>query len=447
MKLTADAKKLIALLLDAGFQAYAVGGCVRDSVLGKPPGDIDITTSARPEQTEAVLRDNGIHYYETGLRHGTITAVLNRGNYEITTFRTDGDYLDNRHPSEVVFVDDLRADLSRRDFTMNALAYNEAEGFVDAFGGLEDIRQHIIRAVGEPHRRFEEDGLRIMRAIRFAAVLGFTIEQETRLALFDCKALLGNIAGERLFTELKKLLCGDWAEQVLTEYREILAVVIPELRPCFDFPQNSCWHIDDVYTHTVKTVAATPQKDYLRFAALLHDIAKPQCRTTDEKGDHFLFHPHEGAVMAEAILRRFHVSNDFKNKTVRLIAIHDRHITTKPSNIKKWLRLLGEEAVYDFIDLKMADLSTHNLALAGEEIDTLRAVKTLTAEIVASGEPYRISDMPVNGRDLKAIGFAGKAIQEELERLIRIVAGNPDCNRKETLLKQAERDYEEKLSE
>lgn len=446
MKLTADAKKLIGLLHDAGYQAYAVGGCVRDSVLGTPPGDVDITTSARPEQTEAVLREQGIHYFETGLQHGTITAVLNRENYEITTFRSDGDYLDNRHPSEVAFVSDLRVDLSRRDFTMNALAYNEEEGFVDAFGGLEDIQHKLIRAVGEPHRRFEEDGLRIMRALRFAAVLGFTIEPVTRVALFDCRELLHNIAGERLFTELKKLLCGDRAEQVLTEYREILAVVIPELRPCFDFPQNSRWHIYDVYTHTVKTVAATPKKDYLRFAALLHDIAKPQCRVTDNKGDHFLFHPQEGAVMAEAILTRFHVSNDFKNKTVRLIEIHDRHITKRPSNIKRWLRLLGEEAVYDFIDLKMADLSTHNLALAGEEIDTLRAVKTLTAEIVASGEPYRISDMPINGNDLKAIGFAGKAIQEELEHLIHIVSGNPNCNQRDKLLKQAKRDYHEKTN-
>lgn len=444
MKLTSDAKKLIRLLLDAGYKAYAVGGCVRDSVLGRLAGDIDITTSAKPLETEAVLERNGIHYFETGLQHGTITAVLHHENYEITTFRSDGDYLDNRHPSEVIFVDDLRVDLSRRDFTMNALAYNEDEGFVDAFGGLEDIENRVIRAVGEPVRRFEEDGLRIMRAIRFAAVLGFTIEPATKKALFECKALLKNIAGERIFVELKKLLLGDYAAQVLTEYRDIIAVVIPELAPCFDFPQNSRWHVTDVYTHIVQTVDATPKKDYLRFAALMHDAAKPQCLSTDAKGDHFFYHPQESAVLARALLNRLHVSNEFRYKVVKLIEIHDMHITKKPSNIKKWLRVLGEDLIFDFIDLKYADLSTHNLALAQPELDVLAEVKTLTSEIIQSGEPYRISDMAINGFDLRKIGFEGREIQEELELLIKIVSGNPQCNKKEKLLKQAKRDYDEK---
>ena len=443
MNLTTDAKKLIRLLLDSGFKAYAVGGCVRDSVLGRPAGDIDITTSAKPEETEAILTANGIHFFETGLQHGTITAVLHHDNYEITTFRCDGEYLDNRHPSEVVFVDDLRLDLSRRDFTMNALAYNEDEGFVDAFGGLEDIQRRLIRAVGEPVRRFEEDGLRIMRALRFAAVLGFAIEPATRKALFTCKELLNNIAGERLFAELKKLLLGDYVEQVLLEYRDILAVVIPELRPCFDCEQNNRWHLDDVYTHIVKTVAVTPKKDFLRFAALLHDVAKPQCKTTDEKGDHFFFHPQHSAETAQKVMSRLHVSNEFRDKVITLIENHDKHITTRPSNIKKWLRQLGDEMIYDFIDLKIADLSTHNLELAEVEIEALHSVKNAVTQILNSGEPYRISDMPINGNDLKAIGFAGRDIQTELERLVKIISGNPECNTREKLLKQAERDYDE----
>ncbi|MBQ9229353.1 MAG: HD domain-containing protein [Eubacterium sp.] len=447
MTLTSDAKRIIKLLLDNGYQAYAVGGCVRDNVLGVPVGDIDITTSARPEETEALLRANGIKYFETGLKHGTITAVVNREGYEITTFRSDGDYLDNRHPEEVIFVDDLRVDLSRRDFTMNALAYNDDEGFIDAFGGLEDIQNRLIRAVGDPERRFHEDALRIMRALRFASVLGFSVEERTKKALFTCKELLLNIAGERIFTELKKLLCGNYAEQVLMEYREILAVVIPELKPCFDFPQNSRWHIYDVYTHIVKTVVAAPKKDYLRFAALLHDVAKPQCKTTDSKGDHFFYHPHESALIAGKALSRFHVSNEFRYRVVTLIDIHDMHITHRPSNIKKWLRILGEDLIYDFVDLRIADLSTHNPDLVGEEIQKLQLVKTLITKIINSGEPYRISDMPINGKDLIEIGFTGREIQEELEKLIKIVSGNPECNKKEKLLLQARRDYEAKTEQ
>lgn len=438
MNLPSDAKKLIDLLLSDGYKAYAVGGCVRDALMGRAGGDIDITSSATPEQLEALLSANGIRYVETGLKHGTVTAVINHIPYEITTFRSDGEYKDNRRPESVKYVTELKEDLARRDFTVNAIAYNDADGIVDLYGGRADIENKIIRAVGEPEKRFQEDALRIMRALRFASVLGFEIEENTKQAIFDNKELLLNIASERIYTELMKLLTGDNAEKVLLDYREVIAVIIPELKACFDFPQNSKWHIYDVYTHIVKSVAAAPKKDYVRLALLLHDIGKPYCRTTDEKGqDHFKGHPAKGVEISHNILKRLKVSNDIYNKVITLIEIHDLHITEKPSNIKGWLRRLGEPLIFDFIDLKIADMATHNLAFAQPELDGLNRIRHRTEAVIASGEPYKISDLKINGNDLKALGYQGREIAAELESLIKTVSGNPKCNTKEKLLHQA----------
>ncbi len=442
MTLNEDSKRLISLLIKSGYRAYAVGGCVRDSVLKNKVSDIDITTSAKPEETEAVLEKNGIKFFETGLKHGTITAHLNGENYEITTFRSDGEYLDNRHPSSVKFVDSLEDDLSRRDFTINALAYNEEEGIVDLFGGVEDIDNKLIRAVGNPSERFREDALRIMRALRFSAVLGFDIEDETKRAMFENKELLLNVAFERNFVELKKLLLGDFAEQVLINYRDIIAVLIPELKPCFDFPQNSKWHIYDVYTHIVKSLCLSVKKDYIRFALLLHDIAKPDCKTTDEYGfDHFKGHPEKGVEYARVILNRFKVSNDFKCKVLNLIEIHDLHISEKRSSIKKWMRNFGAELVFDYFDIKTADLLAHNLERSMPEIELIKRVRVAAEDILEKGEPYRISDLALDGSDLIGIGFKGSEIKDELDKLIAEVSGSPEINDRERLLKQAAADY------
>lgn len=442
MKLTEDSEKLIKLLCSEGYKAYAVGGCVRDSILNLPVHDIDICTSASPQTVEEILSRNSVKYVETGIKHGTVTAVLNHTPYEITTFRTDGEYLDNRRPESVTFVSDVESDLARRDFTVNAMAYNPEEGIVDLFGGIKDIENRVIRAVGNPDERFNEDALRIMRALRFSAVLGFEIEEETKRAVFGNRNLILNIAGERIFTELIKLLNGDYCENVLLEYKEVLAVVIPELKPCFDFPQHSKWHIYDVYTHTVKSVAIAPKHGCIRLALLFHDSGKPQCKTTDENGnDHFFGHPEVSAEIAASVLKRLKVSNSVYNKTVTLIKNHDYRISIKPSNIKKWLRILGEETLLDLLDLKIADLKTHNLVFAQAEIDNLRLIKEKAVEVINSGEPYRISDLKLNGNDLIKIGFSGKEIQTELEALVNTVSGNPDCNTREKLLKYAEHDY------
>ena len=442
MVLPKNAQKLIELITAAGYEAYAVGGFVRDSIMGREAGDVDITASVTPDEVESILSKNGIKFIETGLKHGTVTAVIDREPYEITTFRTDGEYLDNRHPEQVRYVTILREDLARRDFTVNALAYNEECGIVDEFGGVDDINNKVIRAVGDADKRFKEDALRIMRALRFASVLGFEIEEGTSKAIFDNKELLLNIATERIYTELVKLLLGDNCEVILLKYREVLAVVIPELKPCFDFPQNSKWHLWDVYTHIVKSVALTQKKDYMRLAMLFHDIGKPFCKTTDDKGqDHFKGHPQISEEKAADVLTRLHASNEIKHKALTLIKYHDLYITEKPSNIKRWLRTLGEDLTLDYIDFKIADLMSHNLDLSQHEIDTLVRIKQQTVDIINSGEPYRISDLAVNGNDLKAIGFDGKQIADELDKLVSDVSANPNLNQKEKLLRIAEANY------
>ena len=382
MEINRNSSTIIKLLKNNGYDAYAVGGCVRDAILKREISDVDITTSAKPDEVERLLDECAIKYFETGLKHGTITALLNAESFEITTFRADGEYLDNRHPSDVRFVSRLKEDLARRDFTMNALAYNDEEGIVDEFGGIPDIKNKLIRAVGNPVTRFHEDALRIMRALRFASVLGFEIENDTKTAIFECKELLNNIAYERLFSELVKLLNGEYAEEVLLEYKEILAEIIPELKPTFDYPQNSKWHLYDVYTHTVKSLCLAPKKDYIRLALLFHDLGKPFCKTTDENGDHFYGHAEISLKYAKKILNRFKVSNDIKSKVTTLVEYHDKNVSDKKSNIKKWMRIIGEDLILDFFDVRIADMLTHNPELAEAEIEDLRLKRKIALEII-----------------------------------------------------------------
>lgn len=437
MKVTVsgNAKTIISLLLDNGFDAYAVGGCVRDSLMRREIGDVDIASSATPQELEKVLTANKIKYVETGLKHGTVTAIINHEPFEITTFRSDGDYADNRHPTSVEFIRDIETDLARRDFTINAIAYNEKQGIVDLYGGQADIENRLIRAVGDADKRFKEDALRIMRALRFASVLGFDIEECTKKAIFSNKELLKNIAAERLFAELKKLLLGDNAEKVLLDYRDVIAVIIPELVPCFDYPQNTKWHIYDVYTHIVKSVALCPKKDYIRLTMLFHDIGKPYTKTVDSKGsDHFKGHPLKSAEIASQILKRFKASNDLYRKVIKLIEVHDFYIKPNKPNIKHWLCELGSDLTLDYIDVKIADLGSHNLQLSQEEIDTLYKIRQLTAAIIESGEPYQISDLKINGSDVKSLGYSGKQIAEVLNYLLEQVIDDPSKNNESTLI-------------
>lgn len=435
MKISEDAEKLINILSDNGCKAYAVGGCVRDYLLGKPEKDIDITTSAKPETVEEILKQNNIKVIETGLQHGTVTAVLNGENYEITTFRKDGEYKDNRRPESVSFVDDVKEDLSRRDFTINAMAYNHKEGIVDLFGGKKDIDNKVIRAVGNADLRFKEDALRIMRALRFSATLCFDIEESTKKAIFDNMYLLDNIAKERIFTELKKLLAGDNALQVLDAYKEVIGVVIPELKPAFDCVQNNPWHIYNVYDHIIHAVDAAPKDEIIRLTMLLHDIGKPSVKTTDEKGiDHFKFHAPVGADIVKKVLKRFKVSNEVYDKVTTLIRYHQGVENVDDIRVKRWLAKIGADYTKALFKVRISDLYAHNPGKIGYELKKLNEFLIELDEIVAAGEAFKISDLAVNGNDLIALGYKGKEIGEKLNEILMLVVDDRLNNTKEDIV-------------
>ncbi len=438
MNISKNAETIINLLQNKGYEAYAVGGCVRDSLMGRPVNDVDITTSALVNDTERVLNNNNIRFIETGIKHGTITAIIENEQFEITTFRTDGEYLDNRHPESVCFVTDLSEDLARRDFTMNAMAYNSQKGVVDLYGGREDINNKLIRTVGDANRRFNEDALRIMRALRFASVLGFDIEEITKKAIFDNKNLLKNVSVERLFTEFSKLLLGDNVEQILLEYKEVFAVIMPQLKPCFDCQQNTKWHNYDVYTHSVKSVAVAPKSVELRLAMLLHDIGKPQCKTTDSNGqDHFKGHPQISVKIAHEILKNFKASNQIINKVLLLVEHHDDNLSTKPSTIKRWISYVGEDNIIDLMDVKIADMLTHNPVHAQQTVDYFYEIKQKVIEVLEADEPVSVKDLAVDGYDIAQLGYKGQQIGEVLNNLLNIVIDDPTKNNKEYLIKKA----------
>ncbi len=427
MTLFEKANYLINIIEKAGFEAYQVGGCVRDYFMQNECNDIDITTSAKPLELEEILKNNNIKYIETGLKHGTVTAVFENDNFEITTYRCDGEYNDNRHPESVTFVRKIDDDLSRRDFTINAIAYNpNKDEIVDLFGGREDIKNKVIKAVGNADKRFNEDALRIMRAIRFASTLGFEIEEETKKAIFNNKEFLRNVASERIFAELVKLLMGENVFSVLTEYKEVIAVIIPELIPTFTCKQNTVWHLYDVYTHIAKTVEMSPKIPEIRLIMLLHDIGKPAAKTTDENGiDHFKGHQKISAEMSEPILKRFKVSNEIFNRVMLIIPIHDIHIGRDKKNIKKWLNKLGEKGMYDLISVKRADKLGQNPKMTSEELLNLEVTEKYVNEIIASKEPYCIKDLKINGFDLINLGYKGKEIGEILNLILQnVISGN-----------------------
>ena len=435
MNISENAEKLINILNENGFKAYVVGGCVRDYLLGKDAGDIDITTSAAPQQVESILQSENIKVVETGIKHGTVTAVLNGKPYEITTFRKDGDYKDSRRPETVDFVTDIKEDLSRRDFTINAMAYNHSEGIVDLFDGQTDLNNKIIRAVGNADLRFKEDALRIMRALRFSSTLGFEIEESTKKAVFDNMHLLSNISSERIFTELTKLLIGDYAMQVLNEYREVIGVIIPELKPAFDCGQNNPWHIYNVYGHIIHAVHAAPKDKIIRLTMLLHDIGKPQVKTTDDRGiDHFKTHAAMGAEIAKKVLKRFKVSNEIFDKVTTLIYYHQSVENVDNIRIKRWLAKIGEDYTRALFQVRLADLYAHNPEKIGYEVEKLSELQKELEEIIAAGEAFKLSDLSVNGNDLLALGYKGRAIGEKLDEILNLVVDDKLENKKKAIL-------------
>ena len=349
-----DGSNMKAELEAAGYEAYLVGGAVRDFVRDSSPAkDWDIATNALPEQVKAVFA--GFRLIETGLKHGTVTVVIDHIQLEITTYRVDGGYTDHRHPDAVSFTRSLKEDLERRDFTMNALAYHPAAGVVDLVGGRADIEAGLVRCVGDPDRRFREDGLRMLRALRFASVYGMTIEPGTAAAVHRNRALLERIAAERVQAELTKLLCGRGAAAVLRSFADVLEVLIPELVPMFGFDQRNPHHDRDVWEHTIAVVEHTPPEPVLRWAALFHDMGKPSCFSLTDGVGHFFGHAEQGAVMTERILDRLRFDRDGRERIARLVRYHDMPLTADRKRIKRLLSKHGVEAARQLIGLHRAD--------------------------------------------------------------------------------------------
>ena len=417
----------------AGFEAYVVGGCVRDAIMGREPNDWDITTSAQPRQVKALFART----IDTGLQHGTVTVLQGREGFEVTTYRIDGKYEDGRHPSEVVFTRSLKEDLQRRDFTINAMAYNHTEGVVDLFGGLEDLEKGLIRAVGDPRARFSEDALRIMRAVRFAAVFGFAIETETRAAMEELAPNLDRISLERINTELTKLLTSPHPELLRTAYEAGLAAhFLPEFDRCMETSQNNPHHCFTVGEHTIRTVQAIRPDKVLRLAMLFHDIAKPACRTTDEAGiDHFYEHPDKGARMADRILRRLKYDNDTREKVVRLVRYHDRFMEASPAGIRKAAAFYGTDMFPLLMEVKEADVSAQSMYQREEKVEMIARWKELYRQIREAGDCVSLREMAVNGNDLIEAGMRpGKELGAVLQKMFEDVLAHPEHNDRDYLM-------------
>ena len=432
--------EIINTLENAGFAAYVVGGCVRDACLGLTPQDYDLCTSALPEQTERVFHDRRLVL--AGKKHGTVGVVTENGVVEITTFRREGGYGDNRHPDWVEFVPDVESDLARRDFTVNAMAYSPARGYADPFGGREDLEKGILRAVGDPEKRFQEDSLRILRGVRFAVRFGLQVDSATENAMFSQVSLMDNLARERVFDELCKLLPLVTAEDLI-RFAPILAAVIPELKPMIGFDQRSPHHAYDIYTHVAGVVAGVPGDLTLRWAALLHDVGKVPTFTLDENGrGHFLDHAAKGAEMADVILRRLKAPNALRERVVLLIEKHMLWLVPEKKQLRRQIGRLGQETVYQILSLQQADNSNKGTAKS-EENEKYVQILDVLEEIRSEDGCLSLKDLAVNGNDLVKIGFSGRTIGTMLNWLLDQVMEETLPNDRETLLAWAQRVWSE----
>lgn len=439
---------LIDILDWAGYDSYIVGGCVRDSFLDKTPHDWDICTAADPRKVLTILDLHKIKSIETGLQHGTVTAHIDGNNYEITTFRIDGEYSDNRRPDSVRFVRDVKADLARRDFTINAMAYSAWEGLVDPFGGYADLRDSIIRCVGNPDDRFQEDALRILRALRFASTYGFAIEEKTAMAIHRNKDLLKNISAERIRSELCKLLCGEGVLDILLEYKDVITVIIPELESCIGFDQNNPYHIYDVYDHIAHAVANYKGTDIsIKMALLLHDIGKPECYTEDEKGGHFHGHSVPSMRIAKGVMDRLKFDNKTKQEVVDLVLYHDSDIYPGTRSVRRWLNKIGAVMLDELLDVKMADIRAHSTINRSERIGICIDISDIAGEIEQESQCFTMKQLAINGHDVMNLGVEpGPKVGEILDHLLNKVIEEELENDHTILIEEAERYLKGELS-
>ena len=414
-----------------------VGGCVRDSLLGLTPKDWDICTAATPQEVESCFAGHRI--IETGLKHGTVTVVLDDGQYEVTTFRTDGVYSDNRRPDSVEFVKDIREDLARRDFTVNAMAYNPSLGLVDPFGGQADLDAGRISCVGNADDRFNEDALRVMRALRFASVYGFTIADETAEAVHRSASLLNNIAVERINTELCKLLCGKGCLDLLLNYSDVITTIIPELTPCVGFDQNNRYHQYTIYDHIVHAVANYTGEDVTtKVALLLHDIGKPQCYTEDERGGHFYGHGIPSKAIAEIVVDRLRFDSDMQKNITELVLFHDSVIEPNPKAVRRWLNKIGETQLRRLLRMNVADALAHTKGTQQERADKCLRIQQIIDDIISSEQCFSLKHLNINGRDVIGLGIPeGKLVGEILQALLSEVIDEQVENEHDALIQRA----------
>lgn len=415
-----------------GFEAWAVGGCVRDALLGLSPHDWDLTTNARPNQTAACFADCRV--IETGIRHGTVTVLISGEPIEITTYRRDGAYADNRRPEKVTFSQTISEDLSRRDFTVNAMAYHPKRGLVDLFGGQNDLRNGLIRCVGDPHTRFEEDGLRILRALRFASVLSFVPEEQTAAQIHACRRLLDNIARERVREEFSKLLCGQNAAEILRDYTDVVLQFLPELAPSVGFAQNSRYHCFDVWEHTLRALDYDESNDLtVRLSILLHDIGKPSCYSEDALGGHFRGHAEAGVQIADGILRRLCYDNVTRERVCRLVRMHDVPLSSESRRVRRMLTKLTEQELYALLEVARCDRLAH---APGYDIPppALSEIPEVIQSLRAENACLSLKTLALKGDDLIALGIpAGKQIGTILRILLNAVLDERLPNEKSAL--------------
>ncbi len=433
IQLPEKVSKIIGHLTEAGFEAYAVGGCVRDTLLGRTPGDWDITTSAKPTQVKKLFGRT----IDTGILHGTVTVMLGKEGFEVTTYRIDGEYEDARHPKSVVYTANLLEDLKRRDFTINAMAYNETEGLIDAFDGIADLKKGIIRCVGDPMDRFGEDALRMLRAVRFAAQLGFAIKPETRQAIMALAPNLSKISAERIQTELVKLVVSAHPEELRTVYETgISKVILPELDAMMEEEQKNPHHCYTVGEHTIHAMCAIEPDKVLRLTMLFHDVAKPVCRTVDEKGIyHYYGHPAKGAQMAHAIFRRLKFDCDTMERVCRLITWHDDNPPLQEAAVRRAINRAGMDQYPALFKVKRADIMAKSRAGREEKLAYVDAYERMYEEILKRGDCLTLRELAVTGKDLIALGIKpGKQIGDILNRLLELVLEEPEKNTKEYLM-------------
>lgn len=425
--------KILRILEENGFAAYAVGGCIRDSVMGREPKDWDVASNAPPSAVKKLFDRTA----DTGREHGTVSVILGGKPYEVTTFRIDGKYGDNRHPNSVVFADRLEDDLCRRDFTINAMAWNPEKGIIDLFGGLSDIAQHRIRTVGDPDERFAEDALRMMRAVRFAARLNFDIDAGTYIGIRKNSNLILSVSSERIRDELTGILTSDYPKKLaILRHAGLMRLLLPEVYACFNTSQNNPHHMYNVGEHSLRAVEAIEKDVSLRWTMLLHDTGKAVTRTTDKNGiDHFYGHVAKSVEIAKLILRRLKFDNKSIEKIIRLVKHHDMDIPLSPNAVAKAVNKAGEDIFPDLLKVKRADKSAQNLAERTKELKHIETVEKMYAELLAGKSCFKLEDLAVKGSDLIGMGFReGKEIGRVLSALLDKVLEDQSLNDRDTLL-------------